>query len=376
MSVTSRGVGHCNMSCDEKYGCAVTELSTLFQRCGKFTSMYVKIELHRCIKMKDYLQFDDTVLARYLHSKVIIGIGKDIFEHDIKENLWKSIQNCEDTHRERTGAVAGEISDKLLVCGGTKNPCGVELIGYQVDEGPSINNNNDSEIPYVRRRKNTYRECCSHVLGPPTYCNTQLPISLFLGHTVTSIGENQVLVIGGVSTLQGDQNWDDAWDDNDEGFGTKSNRVFLGTQKDSQDDVAWDELDTMTHARSHHVAFKMKQSVYVIGGSSSQQCERFDLDEMRWYKSFDIPPTLCCPPHSAVVVADETMAILLCDRYFPPVLTDVDDYTKLYNKNHRINAFNEKDGFHTLELEFLVNHNYNLLKAIRPFFQHFATTSL
>ena len=33
--------------------------------------------------MKDYLQFDDTVLARYLHSKVIIGIGKDIFEHDI-----------------------------------------------------------------------------------------------------------------------------------------------------------------------------------------------------------------------------------------------------------------------------------------------------
>merc|ERR1712110_570153 len=134
------------MSCDEMYGCAVTELSTLFQRCGKFTSMYVKIELHRCIKMKDYLQFDDTVLARYLHSKVILGIGKDIFEHDIKENLWKSIQNCEDTHRERTGAVAGEISDKLLVCGGTRNPCGVELIGYQIDEGPSINNN-DSEIP-------------------------------------------------------------------------------------------------------------------------------------------------------------------------------------------------------------------------------------
>ena len=85
LSVTSRGVGHCNMSCDEKYGCAVTELSTLFQRCGKFTSMYVKIELHRCIKIKDYLQFDDNY-----HKRV-----------HINKNEWVSFEVSQ-TH-ERTG---------------------------------------------------------------------------------------------------------------------------------------------------------------------------------------------------------------------------------------------------------------------------------
>ena len=104
MSVTSRGIRDGNVITNESYGCVVTEHSTIFKRGRNVTSAFVKIELHR--KMEDYLHFDDTVIAANLNSRILIGIGKDMFEHDINEKSWRSEQNYKNAHCERTHAAA------------------------------------------------------------------------------------------------------------------------------------------------------------------------------------------------------------------------------------------------------------------------------
>ena len=362
LSITSRGIAN------ENYGCVITEHSTIFKRSRNVTSAVVKIELHR--KIKDYLHFDDTVIATNLNSKTLIGIGKDIFEHDIKEKSWRSVQNYKNAYCERTHAVSCEIYGAVLVCGGTNKPCGVELIAYNRYDSCK----GDTNITSDHSREK--HEACFDLLQPQAYCDTPLPIPLFFGHTVTLIGKGTVLVIGGSNELVADNGWGNAWDGDDELAGTESHRTFLGTLNESQDDLIWKELDPMIYGRLNHVAFKMKRNVFVIGGSSSPECERFDLKEMRWFGSYQIPSSFCCSPYSAMVDENESIAILLCDHYFPPVTSVGNEYGQLIINSRKVNIFDEENGFQTLTVESIAQINFNLSKYKRPFFRHFATTKL
>ena len=368
MSVTSRGIRDSNVIANENYGCVVTEHSTIYKRGRNVTSAFVKIELHR--KMEDYLHFDDTVIAANLKTKTLVGIGKDIFEHDINEKSWRSVQNYKNAYFERTHAVSCEIHGAVLVCGGTNKPSGVELIAYNRDDSCK----GDTNIISDHSRKK--HEACSDLLQPQAYCATPLPIPLFFGHTVTRIGQRTVLVIGGAKDLVADNGWGNAWDGDDELAGTESNRTFLGTLNECQDDLTWKEVEPMRHGRLNHVAFKMKRCVYVIGGSSSQECERFDLKEMRWFGSYQIPSSFCCSPYSAMVDENESIAILLCDHYFPPVKSGGNKCSQLDIRSHKINIFSEKNGFQTLTIELIANTSFDLSKCLQPFFRHFATTTL
>ena len=368
MSITSRGFRDSNVIANENYGCVVTEHSTIFKRGRNVTSAFVKTELHR--NMRDYLHFDDTVIAANLNSKILIGIGKDIFEHDINEMSWRSVQTYKDACFERTQSVACEILGAVLVCGGTNKPSGVELIAYNRDDSRNGDTNNISDHSHEKR------EACSDLLQPQGYCETTLPTPLFFGHTVARIGKRTVLVIGGAKELIADNGWGNAWDGDDELAGTESNQTFLGMLNESHDDLIWKELDPMKYGRLNHVAFKMKQSVFVIGGSSSQECERFDLKEMRWFKSHHIPPSFCCTPYSAMVDENEATAILLCDHYFPPVTSGGNKYGQLNINTRKVNIYSEENGFQTLTIEFIAKINFDLSKYKRPFFRHFATTKL
>ena len=370
LSITSRGAERGNIVTHENYGDIITEHSTIFKRGKIVTSAFMTIESHS--KMKDFLHFDETVFAANLNSKMIIGIGKDIFKHDIREKSWKSVQNYKNAYCERTHAVACEIHGAVLVCGGTNKPYGLELIAWN---RPNSCRSDESHISNkLHKTHEELKECLTPVLGPQTYCTTRLPISLFFGHTVTRIGKRTVLVVGGANELEADNGWGNAWDGSDELKGTESNRAFRGTLNDSQDDLIWEEVDRMKHIRLNHIAFKMKQSVYVIGGSSSQECERYDLKEQKWFESYHIPPTFCCTPYSAIVDDHESIAILLCDHYFPPISSDGKEYMKLNIKRQKVNIFSEEKGFQTLTVDFITDKNIFLSKSRRSFFRHFATT--
>ena len=368
MSITSRGIRDGNIITDENYGCVVTEHSTIFKRGRNVTSAFVKIELHR--KMEDYLHFDDTVIAANLNSRILIGIGKDMFEHDINEKSWRSVQNYKNAYCERTHAEACEIYGAVLVCGGTNKPSSVELIAYKRHDSCKGDRN------IISDHSHEPHEACFDLLQPQAYCDTPLPIPLFFGHTVTRIGKGTVLAIGGAKELVDDNGWGNAWDGDDELAGTESNRTFIGTLNETQDDLIWKELNSMKHGRLNHVAFKMKQSVYVIGGSSSQECERFDLKEMRWFGVHHMPPSFCCSPYSAMVDENESYAILLCDHYFTPVTSGGNKCSQLDINSRKINIFSEKNGFQTLTIECIANTNFDSLKCKQRFFRHFATTTL
>ena len=117
-----------------------------------------------------------------------------------------------------------------------------------------------------------------------------------------------------------------------------SSRVFEGKLTENQQDVIWQELDSMIMARFRHVAFKMNNSVYVVGGlvvhyEDPTYCERYDLIEHKWYDSPHFLPYPLCYA-SVVVSEDETFAVITGGK-------------KETHPSNEIIIFTEEHGFRT-----------------------------
>ena len=74
------------------------------------------------------------------------------------------------------------------------------------------------------------------------FCSTPFPIALTGGHTVSKLGVDEVIVVGGYSG------------------GRASEKVFLGKMLQNGMDITWQQLDSLKTAREYHVAFKMTQT--------------------------------------------------------------------------------------------------------------------
>ena len=117
------------------------------------------------------------------------------------------------------------------------------------------------------------------------------------GHSLINIGHDKVLLIGGNHTLLGELTWD-KWS------------------------VKWKKLPSLNekygYGRIRHVAFKMRDHVYVAGGvvissieknKKSLSCEKFNLKENKWSKcQYSLPYHL--QDASAVVSPDQSFAVI------------------------------------------------------------------
>ena len=236
--------------------------------------------------------------------KIIIGHGKHVFEYQVKENKWNRIEHENYSPNDRFDAQSTVIDDKILLCGDWTRTY-VELLIFETLA------NSISCLPSEKRNVTICRQ---------KFCPTSLPIDVRY-HTLTKIGDDSVLMIGGVL-------------DN-----IITNRVFLGTlinRHMGYKDVIWEELMGMSYSRFRHIAFKMKNQVYVFGGmlqlhSNLTTCERYDLSEKRWYNChYTLPYALSYA--SVVVDDDETVAIIIGGK-------------KENCASDNVILFTEKDGF-------------------------------
>ena len=139
-----------------------------------------------------------------------------------------------------------------------------------------------------------------------TICPTELPIKRVTRQSVTHIGNGKVVVVGGHNSY------------NSVTYELKcSNRVFQGKVQAGRNDFTWKELPNMKKGRCAHVAFKMKDSFYVVGGGNCQRmlscCERFSFKQNKWNDcKHSLPYHLSCA--SVVVSNDESFAVITGGR--------------------------------------------------------------
>ena len=137
-------------------------------------------------------------------------------------------------------------------------------------------------------------------------------------YTLTKVGQTKFLIIGG------DSSEDQCPTPVSRGqclFAGVSNRVFQlcgkGRTEEGElydiEDWTCEPIDSMIQPRKHHISFKMKNSVYVTAGDDGKSfllgCERYDLNEKKWFRSHHLLPYPLVFA-SVAVSADETFAVI------------------------------------------------------------------
>ena len=117
------------------------------------------------------------------------------------------------------------------------------------------------------------------------------------GHSLTSISNDKVLLIGG-------------------------NFMFLGQLTWDKLNLRWKRLENVSskpgYSRSYHISFKMKDHVYVAGGlltskieesRKSTSCEKYNFKQNKWSScEYSLPYPLI--DASVVVSSDESFAVI------------------------------------------------------------------
>ena len=230
---------------------------------------------------------------------ILIGYKYDLYEFKLHADRWVQIDVEPHVKYNRWYAKSCILSNMMFLCGGYYFENTNEL--FQYDEGNTklTLNPSDATCPPTTTNRSSSLEVHgeNRILFVQNTCSTKLPLNVGYGHTITNIGHNRVMLIGGF------------------GNGNSSNRVFQGELSTNRKDVMWNELECLGKARRWHISFKMNGSVYVAGGYNDisnerlSTCERYDLKEMKWYKcQHSLPFALRLA--SVVVSTDESIAVI------------------------------------------------------------------
>ena len=307
-------------------------------------------------QLENYLYFEDSILGANVGHSILFGIGKDVFQYNIKNGKWICIQDYQDVKYERTEAKSCLVDGAVIVCGGLENPNGVEFLKFDM-------NAKHEEPMFLAHQK---------------FCAEKLPISCYFGHTVTNVDKNKVLVIGGVDELEDDNGWGNSWDGNDCLTGRSSSQVIKGSF--NGESIIWTKVSSMEFKRSRHTTFQLENNIFVFGGNETRICEKFDILEEKWTKSYDLPKKLCCTPYSAIITRNKSKVILLCNHFWRCSLLHVYGSKSVHRDQVYVSTFNEGNGFQDITLPFTVKYccdTYKLSQYIdMKTFRHFISIEI
>ena len=303
-----------------------SEIVFLFKRGQNVTSGFSKVAA-------PFLTDPSYTRKRFgavLQGKILIVESTGVFEYKVNEDAWERLIRYTQPDKYGTFAVQGcGINGVQLLCSG-ENPQRVGLLQFtdssDLENAPGSDNSSSTE----------------RISQTP--CPTPLPLKWqyhAANHkcttNVTNIGDGKVMAVGGhVMSVHY----------------IASRLVYQGELTDDKKDIIWKQLEPLKEPRCNHITFKMKDSVYVAGGSAYSlklgnsnflsSCERFSLKECRW---FDCQHSLPYPliRASVSVSADESFAVITGGMSYRNI-DDYDDESML----DKIVIFTEEKGFQCL----------------------------
>lgn len=323
-----------------------SEIITVFKRNNEVSSTHSKIAASfpkaplKSTGVPGKVQYTvDHFYNRYggmLEGKVFVGYfeyySMGIYEYNISEDNWECVRGKESNKYSRyirTGTMGCAVDDVYVLCSSflrcidddgnsvVEVDNSVELLQFKNNvtndattaNPPSASSINDKlglGVSLPNLKQNLYTPMCFEQCICPTRQPTENSI---FSHTLTRIGDNKVMLMGGKYR------------------GTSSHSVFLGEITANKGNVTWKEMEPIKKARFSHMAFKMKESLYVVGGIATCNCnhwcncsratlsccERYDLIEDKWY-NYHHSLSYALESASAVVSLDETFAVITGGR--------------------------------------------------------------
>ena len=281
-----------------------SEIVLVLKQYEKVTSVFTKIATQFPVRFG--LGEIYSAFGGMLCGKMIAGYEKAVYQYKIEEDEWVQFQSYGQAEYDRYLAKGCTINDDLYLTSGGYLENRVELIwlkaGYLSSTYKSCapnyttTGNKQTSRPSSQRHKQQLR---AQNFYTQKVCPTPIPVDRVLFHSITNVDNNKVILVGG------EVKCNVAW---------LSKSVYLGELTEDKSDVTWKELESMQKARKFHITFKMKQHVYVAGGIDVRDktlacCERFDLNENKWFKCHHVLPYRLYDA-SVVVSADETFAVI------------------------------------------------------------------
>ena len=329
---------------DTKKAVDTSEFLILFQREERITSMFSKLlpgyPGSRLPKTDGFGGICD--------NRILVGYGRNIFEYKIKEKLWTNHfvnLHCKmdvdlgiglDSHLEGCSIndnrllLCWETQVQFLQCNKMRDDSSYEL--SKLKPTSSIH-------PGQRVRQKSALALSSNSQNSLTsvVCLTRLPVTAN-GDTITSIGQNKVMFIGSY------------W-------------VFEGEVTEAGNDVTWKTLEYPKVPRRCHMAFKLKDSVYIAGGYEQHDqefeelssCERYDIKTETWMECPHLLPyPLVCG--SVVVNQEETLGVIIGGFY---------RHEGSHVESSHIITFSELEGFQIVEYGKLLSPRSSCHTSIR-----------
>ena len=269
----------------------------VFKRNGNITSLW-----STCARnFPNSRVYGDAAFGAECDGRYIGGLGKAVYQYT-EVACWQNWHKLPSTNKGREYSRSCTIGSSLiLVTGGNENGNSAELL--------NLDENTSSCIPAAQSRSSFWKKW--------TNCSTKLPVSVH-DHTLTRVGRNRVMLIGGY--------------DQDVGA---SNRAFRGLLTEDQKDVIWDELPSLSTSRNGHFTFRIRDSIFVAGGFGDTYlscCEKYDLKQNEWRQTQHYLPY---PLFNASVVVDTEQNLAVITGGF----------TNQREASDKVIIFNEERGF-------------------------------
>ena len=280
------------------------------------------------------------------NGRCIVGVGKGVYEFREADRHWKKIKS---TNKPREYSSSCCIDQKCLVVVGGWDGSGKSSaeIFHLPDEFSQSNSKfyGSSFVPSFLGAISMSTKQRGQGRCKWTKCTSKAPVSLedgtpaqVWGHTITHIGNNKLLLVGGRAISQ-------------RPYRRQTTRCVLeGEITEDLTDIKWRRLQSISMARFGHFAFKLNKFIYIGGGAEYGAedilcCEKYDIEAEAWSVcQYSLPYHLY--KASAVVDVSESFALI------------IGGLKRSSEASNEVLLFTEEGGFEVLENSKLQTKRY------------------